>query len=834
MVYRYFTVIAALLLFAGCSDKGFNQDMFHGVEEAGSTSLALETQVVIDFDHLLPNRIQNGSFELGIGAEPIYFGWRLRYLDDNMTPPGLPVIDHATAMDGNASVKIAHILPNHNLHIDFTPPDITDELDVGTITDDKTPTSYMYADLKTDCPGKLRFRFPWHDVRPTTEWKRYRAILRRNGGYDKPYHFVYDMVQRRIEIYNEGDQECTLWIDGLTWSVKDVGTDQHLRYAPVEAVFLPKRRNGMHFVDEGVTLRYAMRSEGNLGEVAAELHLRDLTRGGVDISSENGSARYVKKFTLRADEPIEDQIDLGHLKHGAYMAHIAIYDPKTKKLLGVARNRFTVMEDLRKVAPPIDFVVGTHGGLLTFGGFYEYSMRGSWDPDEFYETAYLTGLRVQRILMDPSYFVPKNGEYDLRLIRPAINKAHEHNCTTVFCIECFKTKKSDEEKPDRDKPGNWIYYDGVDITDHVYAGDNNPEKSVYRLPTDVMQELYRRVAREFGGKMLALENVNELNMFYRPQGMRQYAVADIFEPIYDIVKDEAPNLPIVADFTMDFYGGNFTTNFMDGNGTQYSDGFTYHPYGKTYVYYKSTKNGNIQKGISFIKRNEGYRDRYKNKHNLIMGMSEIHGVATRAGVGWDVMQRVLLDWSGGARFSTGILPGGLYFLEAGNANDWHKTYTKAPGIPLVALNAMHSILGGYKLVRRIDWDDPNNYGILIVLFQKPDTSEYVVTLCQGDFHHKKALLNVNLPDDTQAFDQWGEPIAVPTSPIKLSNEILYLKTNSPSIIHLFDDKSIIGWSNESNGYDYKEQAVDAFLPQPSDAWFKELLRTGIRPRIKRE
>ena len=225
-------------------------------------------------------------------------------------------------------------------------------------------------------------------------------------------------------------------------------------------------------------------------------------------------------------------------------------------------------------------------------------------------------------------------------------------------------------------------------------------------------------------------------------------------------------------------------------------------------------------------------------------MTESHGIATKSGVGWDVMQRALLDWSAGAKFSAGILAGGLYFLEAGDANDWDKTYTKAPGIALVALNGMHDVLGGYKLVRRVDWGEKynwnsekaerNNYGILIVLFQKPESSEYAVALCQGDFHHKRALLNVTLPEDTQAFDQWGEPIATPTAPIKLANEILYLKTSDPSILHLFDDNSTISWSDEPNGYDYKEQSVDSFSPYPSDAWFKELLRTGIRPRVRRE
>ena len=42
--------------------------------------LAFKAEDIINFDYLLPNRIQNGSFELGIGAEPVYFGWKLEKL----------------------------------------------------------------------------------------------------------------------------------------------------------------------------------------------------------------------------------------------------------------------------------------------------------------------------------------------------------------------------------------------------------------------------------------------------------------------------------------------------------------------------------------------------------------------------------------------------------------------------------------------------------------------------------------------------------------------------------------------------------------------------------
>ena len=239
---------------------------------------------------------------------------------------------------------------------------------------------------------------------------------------------------------------------------------------------------------------------------------------------------------------------------------------------------------------------------------------------------------------------------------------------------------------------------------------------------------------------------------------------------------------------------------------------------------------------------QAYRDKYKDQKQLVNGMTEIHGIASKSAVGWDVMQRVLLDWSEGAKFSAGLLPGGLYFLETGNAADWADTYTKAPGVPLVALNAMNSLLGGYKMLKRVDWNDDrfssngyggNSHGVLIVLFKKLNENAYTVAFAQGDFPDKRAIVNAALPSDAKFYDQWGEEIT-PAKPLKLSNDILYMKTKDASVVSLFDNYSnTISWSSEPNGYDYDPE-LDDFQKEPSDEWFKTLLRTGIPPRTKRK
>lgn len=784
---------------------------------AQTTPPVLAIDDIIDFDHKLPNRIQNGSFELGIGAEPIYFGWERRELDEAngaLDAPDYPVIDTTTAMEGNASVKIARIKKYQHIHIDFTPPDITDEDDNSS-----QYQGYIYADLKTDCPGEMKVHFPLGDAWPDATWKRFRKVWPKNK------HRKYDFQARRIYVYNKSDKECTLWVDGLTWTVKDVAMDRWLRFAKVEAVFLPERDDDIHFADRDVKLRYRMNATDDVKKVVVELHLRDITRDGVDLSQNDPDARYTETLTLTPGEVIERTINLHRLKRGAYMAHLAFYDPETRKILGVARERFTVMEDLRKKPAPVDFVVGTNGGLFNFGAIYEFSMRGSWSADDFYRTSYLVGLRTQRIADSISVIMPQSNTYDFNIVKEMIQTAHEHNCSVVLNLNPFQIKNADKPVP-TGHPGDWIFQADRNLTDHL--GQTNRE--VYGIPLDQYKTLFEKVADQFGDKLLALEVFNEINLFYKEDRMG-YAVDDFFKPIYNLVKRKAPNLPIMPDFTMDYYGSEFTTHFMDANGTKYSDGFTYHPYGRTFIY-AINKWDHEEPGIAYMKRMERYRDRYKETKKLIIGMTEIQ-IASRYAVGWDVVQRALLDWSGGARFSIGMRSGGLYFLETGHNDNWQFTFTKAPGPALVALNGMYGVLGGYKLLKRVDWDDENNHGVLIVLFKKPGEEKYAVAMAQGDFAHKRAVLNVGFPADAKFYDQWGEPID-PERPVKLSNEILYMTTTDSSVKTLFDDyNNAVSWSDEPNGYDYSEGFMDGYSDLPSDEWLKTLLRTGIPLRTKR-
>ena len=779
----------------------------------------LDINDIINYNPKNRNLISNGSFELGVGVGPTYFGWRMKNITTNLTPPSKPEIDYTTSMEGNASLKLAHIKPNQIVYLDLTPVSLTED-EVHHSDDEDRVGTYQYADLKTDCPGKLSVWFTYQGAYPDTEWKRFRLKISRNS--------LYGYNRRRINVANDSDKECTLWMDGLTWTVNDIGEEKWIKQSPVEAVFLPT--NGwadIHYANQDVKLHFRADFDSNLTNIVAELHLRDLTRDG------NDTTVYMEYFDKNINI-IDRLINLKHLKHGAYMAHLAFYKKDTKEIVGVAVERFTVMDNLENVPDLVDFVVGSHGSILTFGDNYFFSLRGSWDLDTFYKNSYQIGLRAQRLLIDVGKLIPNRGDYNSSFVRPAINYAAKHHCSTIFGMNPFKTKKLDADKPSG-HPGDWIYDEGIDITDRLHTDKNEPYENLYKMPDEDMRDFYNQFVNEFKGKLFAIENVNELNLFYRSDSIGN-AVEDLYKPIYNTIKYIEPNLPILFNITMDFYGGEFTAHFLEHNGTKYTDGFTYHPYSRTFIYYKTKDSGVEMPGIKFIKRNEKYRDTYStDEKKLIMGMTEIHEIGTKSAVGWDIMQRVMLDWSGKSKFSSGIVWGGLYFLEYGNNQVWNEVYSRAPGVASVALNAMYSLLGGYKIVKRVDWSDPNNYGILINIFKKPNEDLYAVALAQGDFPNKRAVLNVTLPLDAKLYDQWGEEITRKEyDSLKLSNEILYIKTADSSILNLFDDENIISWSDEPNGYDYLFPYLEKFDKDGDSKWWMELLNSGIRPRVKRE
>jgi hypothetical protein len=206
-----------------------------------------------------------------------------------------------------------------------------------------------------------------------------------------------------------------------------------------------------------------------------------------------------------------------------------------------------------------------------------------------------------------------------------------------------------------------------------------------------------------------------------------------------------------------------------------------------------------------------------------MGMSEIHAIGTFITPGWDLMQRILVDWVGGADWSAGVLYDGLCFLEARGMSAWRNRGPRAPGIGAVALNAMYSVLGGFRCIERIDLD----HGVLIGLFENPTTGEKAVALANGYYNTLEATLDVDFAGMTlKVYDQWGAPCRIAT-PILLSREIIYIKSSEPGFADAFRNATL-HFSTAPPRPIYQHNPAQ-FSPGPDSTWYQELLRTGLPP-----
>jgi hypothetical protein len=775
----------------GNTDTTDNTDTADTNKPQDNPNVALDVVNIINYKTKGKNLLSNGSFELGLTSGPIYVGWMQRKFSTDMTPPSKPVIDTTTAHSGSNSLKIAKIKKNHKVTLDFTAPDISSS---------STSRIHFGVSAKSNCPN-LILHFPATDKYLTTDWKRYSSYV---DVASKKYPV------RRFEVHNTTDKDCTIWLDDITWSLDESGKTKFIRSDSIEMGVVPHRKNGVNYANENVVFQLNIDSDKDYSNLGLEIHIRDLTRDGKD------STKYSEDITLAKGIVVNKSINLGKLPRGAYMVHAAVYDKVTKKILSTTRDRFTVLADLSKTPAPVNFLVGMHGGFHGFTHSREFSYRGAWDPDEYYETAYLIGLRAQRIYADASELTPQKGVYDLSILEPSIDYAAKHGCTTVLSVDPFRYLRNKNDAKPTGHDGDWIYTEGIDVSNRT--GSN---VFLATLPLDHFKTLFSKIGERFGDKLIGLENTNELNMYYHTDNMKE-AGEDLFKPMYAAFKAKAPNVPVFVDFTMDFYV-NYTDKFFKDGGAKYVDGFTYHPYGKDWVYYHDRYGDHF--GIKFMKRNEKYRsDNSTDSKKLVMGMTELHAESVYSEIGWSMMQRTLLDWSGGALFSSGMLSGGMYFLETRKAGEYVDKSTTAPGIGSVALNAMYDVLGGYKLLKRVELDD----GVLSVVFKSK--SSYALAIMQGDFEQKRAIFDSNLPNDVKFFDQWGEEIDEPDM-IKLSNEVLYIKSNSLDLVSAVENAKI-SWIDESNGYTYNPP-LQQFSPGPDDQWYAELLKTGIRHRVTR-
>jgi hypothetical protein len=768
-----------------------------GSGEGGTTNATryLTTSSLINFDPpTASNLLVNGSFELGLGAEPIYPGWIQTDPRGSLTPPSHPVVTTETASEGTRCLKISNIIQGQRVILDFKPP---------CMGSNGNCNATLALDVKSDGNnmGVIMPGFAWHSI--GTSWKRVTRTLSVDA--------IYPIM--RVDFTNSSTNPATLYVDGISWTADASSTSNNLRSASAEATLIPQHRDGIYDAGTPIILQYAVNAD-HAKTIGMELHLRDLTRGGIVTIPWEATSYSVSPASQSGF------IQLGELKPGAYMALLGLYDPATSNLISVAREKFTVMSSLQGIPAPINFFAGTHGGgARGFSSEVDFSNRGAWTLDEYYQTAWRTGVRVQRLIAEVAALMPESNQIDFSDIKPDIYAASRNGCTTVLCADTFRVKAQGSVAP-TNHYGDWVFVEGLKAPDEVTSDSYD----FYLMPSNTIDSLYQALGSEFKGKLLSLEVVNELNMFVKDDHM-DWIVDNLYRPAYQAFKPQATNTPVVVNFTMDFYiHPSFTQCFFRQGGLDGTDGFSYHPYGRR-ILVEELSNGNTGYGFDYMDLNNTFKTEIQTNttKTINMGMSEIHAIGTFITPGWDLMQRILVDWVGGADWSAGVLYDGLCFLEARGMSAWRNRGPRAPGIGAVALNAMYSVLGGFRCIERIDLD----HGVLIGLFENPTTGEKAVALANGYYNTLEATLDVDFAGMTlKVYDQWGAPCRIAT-PILLSREIIYIKSSEPGFADAFRNATL-HFSTAPPRPIYQHNPAQ-FSPGPDSTWYQELLRTGLPP-----
>ncbi|MFA6959856.1 MAG: beta-galactosidase [Opitutaceae bacterium] len=737
------------------------------------------------------NLLTNGSFELGLGAEPFYPGWRIAKTALAASEvPGLPVLDTANAHSGRQSLKLSRGRGRGVAYLDFQSPKLSDNMAThfSFWTKAGRPGVKMLFGI---CPEDGKGRTPasprlvQRDL--ATGWQLWHCPLPARSG----------IVPLRVEFSSGSEESFEVWIDDVSWTMGTAfgESGERTRAGAVEVVLLPESRNDIRFADKPVVFRWSADADAKR-DVSLNLTLRDLTRGGEAMTVWRGKASL-------SPIPSQGEIVLPEIKRGAWWAELEVRDSVSQALLGIGRERFTVMTDLHGVPAPVDFDAGYHGGI-EFGDEIGFNWRGYWTLDDFFATQFQTGFRVQRDIFDWEHLEPEQGHYDWGYLDARVDAAHRNGCTTIICTPHKPLNLSQEEarkvlnNPDSGD-GRWIYQTATDISGHAVrstpmggSGDPAKRNRLFAPDPKALSDFMTTLAARYRGKIDAIEFLNEPNLYIDPVGLIEY----YFKPAYAAMKKVAPDLPVLMNQTMDFAadGNGYTGQFLKLGGFDYSDGVFHHPYGVSQL---------EENGLEGVKTLEQLVEIYsKPGKKMLLGMSEIHGLggSSRAFIRGEVVQRAFLDWAVGCRWSAGGLLTRQSFYEGTGPRHWFLRGASAPGVGSVHMNALYSTLGGYRFLRRIELDD----NVLILALEKADAKpgeeRYAVAIEAAQLPLTVSMLETKLEGIAfSAFDFTGEPVKLSSLvDIQIGNGTLYLRSNDARLLDRLQ-AGRVSWAQNISG-----------------------------------
>jgi len=751
--------------------------------------------------HAGPNLLSNGSIELGLGAEPIYPAWIQADPAEQLDIPDLPAIDPTTAGTGSQSLKISNVAgTNLALRFEFAPPIVADTNNASYYFSFYAKASRSGVTLKTLIDGGSR------QSNIGTSWQHFEQSITRSG--------TYPQIQVEIKQTDGNPAPFTFWIDGICLSRTSQSSWQ--RCDPVEIALLPSPRNGIKFANQDVLLHWAANADTSRN-ISLELHLRDLSDNTAPFT-----LPWTTNLTLSSSVS-SGTINLGQLPPGAYMALLGANDG-SNNTLGVGVERFTVLRDLCQVPSPVRFVTGMHGGLRGYTmngiGKCEFQWRGPWTPGEYYQTAYQIGLRCQRVdIVDLPSMEPRRRKYRFWFIEQDADAALSNNCQTYLTIDPA-TNLNTGDTPPTSGDGSWCYKEGVRPPDGD-VHDPSWRRLYFPIRSD-LQDLGEKLATSMKDRISVLELFNEINLFAQPEAI----VDSLFEPFYKPFKKTAPAVCVLMNATQDYNadGSGYIDRFFQAGGGHYADGFSYHPYGRTTIEMQSA-------GIKFSKDNYQKALRWgENGQPLPLADSEEIVQGGGAFDGWEIMQRILLDWAAGCQWACSMNSDKLFFLEADQLGSWSHLHRgpRAPGRAAVAVNAMYSQLGGFERLGMADYGGDNSNDTLALFLQKPDHSEYAVAMACGNRANQRVSLDIDLSGIAYTLcDQWGRQIPTPSTPLAITREASYLKTTHADITNRFNNATV-SWVADPSWYATELSPYGG--SNPSSDWYAEYLRSAILPR----
>jgi len=169
----------------------------------------------------------------------------------------------------------------------------------------------------------------------TTEWQRISSQIHFHPG---ALHYLLLTVRNTDP--ERGEEPFTVWIDDIC--LTEEPHEEYVTASPVEAVFLPERRDSLRFAEEPAVFPYALLSP-EARTVWMQLQIQDVSRSGPPEIKWSGRAE------LQADEVYRGRVELPHVPRGAHLAWLRVYDPQTGALLALARGEFATRQAVLSV-----------------------------------------------------------------------------------------------------------------------------------------------------------------------------------------------------------------------------------------------------------------------------------------------------------------------------------------------------------------------------------------------------------------------------------------------------------------------------------------------------